>query len=94
MRNKYVKAQCVPVDVVWDASLSVILGHVEEVKDDILPNPYYYIPHQVVLGPDKSTTKLRVVFNASAKTSNGISLNTLLKDGAVQNELWCLVYTS
>ncbi|GFW09608.1 integrase catalytic domain-containing protein [Trichonephila clavipes] len=66
------------------------LGHMEEVKEDILPNPHYYIPHQAVLRPDKSTTKLRVVFNASAKTSNGISLNdTLLKGGTVQNELWC-----
>ncbi|GFV22270.1 integrase catalytic domain-containing protein, partial [Trichonephila clavipes] len=42
----------------------------EEVKEDILPNPHYYIPHQAVLRPGKSTTKLRVVFNASAKTSN------------------------
>ncbi|GFX38784.1 integrase catalytic domain-containing protein [Trichonephila clavipes] len=66
------------------------LGHMEEVKENILPNPYYYIPHQAVLGPDKSTTKLRVVFNASAKTSKGISLNdALLKGGIVQNELWC-----
>ncbi|GFU23614.1 uncharacterized protein TNCV_2909781 [Trichonephila clavipes] len=66
------------------------LGHMEEVKEDILPNPHYYIPHQAVLRPDESTTKLRVAFNASAKTSNGISLNdTLLKGGAIQNELWC-----
>ncbi|GFS78895.1 integrase catalytic domain-containing protein [Trichonephila clavipes] len=66
------------------------LGHMEEVKEDILPNPHYCIPHQAELKPDKSTTKLRVVFNASAKTSNGISLNdTLLKGGTVQNELWC-----
>ncbi|GFY29543.1 integrase catalytic domain-containing protein [Trichonephila clavipes] len=42
----------------------------EEVKEDILPNPHYYIHHQAVLRPDKSTTKLRVVSNASAKTSN------------------------
>ncbi|GFS58161.1 integrase catalytic domain-containing protein [Trichonephila clavipes] len=66
------------------------LGHMEEVKEDILPNPHYYIPHQAVLRPDKSTTKLRVVFNASATTSNGLSLNdTLPKGGTVQNELWC-----
>ncbi|GFQ86810.1 DUF1758 domain-containing protein [Trichonephila clavata] len=57
------------------------LGHMEEVKEGILPNPHYYIPHQAILRPDKSTTKL-LVFNASSKTSNGISLNdTLLKGG-------------
>ncbi|GFQ67895.1 integrase catalytic domain-containing protein, partial [Trichonephila clavata] len=65
------------------------LGHMEEVKEDILPNPHYYFPHQAILRPDKSTTKL-LVFNASSKTSNGISLNdTLLKGGTVQNDLWC-----
>ncbi|GFW49748.1 integrase catalytic domain-containing protein [Trichonephila clavipes] len=65
------------------------LGHMKEVKEDILPNPHYHIPHQAVLRPDISTTKLRVVFNASSKNSNGISLNdTLLKGGNVQNELW------
>ncbi|GFW46429.1 DUF1758 domain-containing protein [Trichonephila clavipes] len=58
------------------------LGHMEEVKEDILPNPHYYIPHQIVLRPDKGTTKLRVVFNTSAKTSNGISLNDTLLKGA------------
>ncbi|GFW76132.1 reverse transcriptase domain-containing protein [Trichonephila clavipes] len=61
----------------------------EEVKEDILPNPHYCIPHQAVLRHDKSTTKLRVVFNAPAKTSNGISLKyTLVKGRTDQNELW------
>ncbi|GFS49861.1 hypothetical protein TNIN_228811 [Trichonephila inaurata madagascariensis] len=41
-------------------------------EEDILPNPHNYIPHQAVIRPDKSTTKLRVVFNASAKTSNDV----------------------
>lgn len=33
-----------------------------------------YIPHHFVLRESSSTTKLRVVFNASCKSSNGTSL--------------------
>ncbi|XP_050532630.1 uncharacterized protein LOC126900752 [Daktulosphaira vitifoliae] len=42
---------------------------------------FYYIPHQCVLRPDSSTTKLRVVFNASSHTSLGMSLNDHLLTG-------------
>lgn len=33
------------------------------------------LPHQAVIRPDSVTTKLHVVFDASAKTTNGTSLN-------------------
>ncbi|VDM92646.1 unnamed protein product [Onchocerca ochengi] len=42
-----------------------------------------YLPHQVVLTPQKSTTKLRVVFDASAKMNEGPSLNECLYKGLV-----------
>ncbi|XP_068903022.1 uncharacterized protein [Tenebrio molitor] len=41
----------------------------------------YYIPHHCILRPDSSSTKLRVVFDASAKASNGQSLNDTLYSG-------------
>ncbi|XP_053685941.1 uncharacterized protein LOC128735484 [Sabethes cyaneus] len=41
----------------------------------------YFLPHHAVKRPDSSTTKLRVVFDASAKTSNGKSLNDQLMVG-------------
>ncbi|XP_036340110.1 uncharacterized protein LOC118749413 [Rhagoletis pomonella] len=40
-----------------------------------------YIPHHCVTKEDSSTTKLRVVFDASCRTSNGIALNQILRVG-------------
>ncbi|VDN00904.1 unnamed protein product, partial [Onchocerca ochengi] len=40
-------------------------------------------PHQAVINPQKTTTKLRVVFDASAKTTEGPSLNECLHRGPV-----------
>ena len=42
----------------------------------------HYLPHQGVLHQDKQTTKLRVVYNGSAKTkTDPLSLNDCLKTG-------------
>ncbi|XP_015120547.1 uncharacterized protein LOC107043528 [Diachasma alloeum] len=42
----------------------------------------YYLPHHGVVRESSETTKLRVVFNGSAKTSSGNSLNDILHIGA------------
>ena len=41
----------------------------------------YYLPHHSFLKSDSTTTKLRVVFDASAKTTTGITLNECLMVG-------------
>lgn len=41
----------------------------------------YYIPHHAVIKESSSTTKLRVVFDASRRTTNGVSLNDQLHIG-------------
>ncbi|XP_008183743.1 uncharacterized protein LOC103309618 [Acyrthosiphon pisum] len=41
----------------------------------------YYIPHHAVIRPDSTTTKMRIVFDASANTSSGMSLNDNLYCG-------------
>ncbi|XP_036347058.1 uncharacterized protein LOC118756401, partial [Rhagoletis pomonella] len=43
--------------------------------------PVYYLPHYCVRKEDSTTTKLRVVFDGSAKTTSGHSLNDLLLSG-------------
>lgn len=41
----------------------------------------YYLPHHAVFKSESTTTKTRVVFDASAKSTNGTSLNGLLMAG-------------
>ncbi len=62
------------------------LGHMVPVPKD---SARYYIPHLPVLRPSSSSTKLRVVFNASAKNNTGESLNEILMKGPpLQPELF------
>ncbi|XP_052567505.1 uncharacterized protein LOC128093784 [Culex pipiens pallens] len=71
------------------------LGHCKSVEEtDDLPNTNrYYMPHHAILRPSSSTTKLRVVFDASAKMSpTSVSLNEALQvGGTVQNDLFSIL---
>ncbi|XP_070068071.1 uncharacterized protein [Drosophila takahashii] len=54
------------------------LGHMRE----ILPSydsPNYYLPQHAVIKPESTTTKLRVVFNASSPSANGTSFFMLVQ---------------
>ena len=68
------------------------LGHLEEVplnEIDKDPSQLYYLPHHCVFKEESTTTKLRVVFDGSAKTSTGQSLNESLMVGAkLQSDLY------
>ncbi len=69
----------------YDATIKDQLnrGIVEEVDDAVQSGPgmTHYIPHHVVIRQDKSTTKLRIVYDASAK-QDGPSLNDCLYAGS------------
>ncbi|XP_065073868.1 uncharacterized protein LOC135697936 [Ochlerotatus camptorhynchus] len=64
------------------------LGHMKQVDINDSDFPIYFLPHHAVFKPDSTTTKLRVVFDASCKTSSGVSLNDALMVGpVVQDDL-------
>ncbi len=47
-----------------------------------------YLPHHAVVKESSTSTRLKVVFDASCKSDNGISLNdTLLKGPVLQGDL-------
>ncbi|XP_058840761.1 uncharacterized protein LOC131696228 [Topomyia yanbarensis] len=67
------------------------LGHMEEVEFRAA-KPQFILPHHAVHHPDSTTTKIRVVFDGSSKSSNHISLNDLLHTGpTVQPTLLSIV---
>jgi len=71
------------------------LKHMKEVKD-CKPRQnsqqQYYLPHHCVVKETSATTKLRVVFDASSKTTSGISLNDALMVGPVlQQDLFSIL---
>ncbi|XP_054091244.1 uncharacterized protein LOC128922882 [Zeugodacus cucurbitae] len=69
------------------------LGHMKRVKNGSTDKAtQYYLPHHAVIKPDRITTKLRVVFNASCPTSNHKSLNDILHIGpTLQKDLVILI---
>ncbi|XP_018402067.1 PREDICTED: uncharacterized protein LOC108779200 [Cyphomyrmex costatus] len=67
------------------------LGHMTEVKE-VNKKEGYFLPHHSVIKESSTTTRLRVVFDASAKTTSGISLNdTLFSGPTVQQDLLSIV---
>ena len=58
------------------------MGIIERVSDEeCTVGRTHYLPHHAVLRQDKATTKVRVVYDASAKTYHGVSLNNCLYEG-------------
>ncbi|XP_026462883.1 uncharacterized protein LOC113369864 [Ctenocephalides felis] len=68
------------------------LGHMREVNEFREPTNAYYLPHHPVIKKESLTTKLRVVFDASCKTSNGRSLNDLQAVGpTIQKDIFSIL---
>lgn len=76
----------------YDAILEeyLTLNHMELVTDN--PKFQCFLPHHAVVKEASSTTKVRIVFDASAKSNTGMSLNDCLCVGPViQSDLFDLL---
>ena len=73
----------------WAAFQQVVqeyldLGHAEPVSSASLSNPpnqWFYLPMHSIIKESSTSTKLRVVFDDSTKSSSNVSLNDLLLIG-------------
>lgn len=61
------------------------LGHMSRVNIELDKSNeiHNYLPHHAVVKEDSSTTRVRVVFDASSKTASGLSLNDVMMIGPV-----------
>lgn len=61
-------------------------------RDSHDPLPVYIIPHHGVVREDKTTTKLRIVLDASASSTSSRSLNDILHSGPnLQGDLFSII---
>ncbi|XP_062714102.1 uncharacterized protein LOC115267934 [Aedes albopictus] len=72
------------------------LGHMKQVYDHQSPPMLcYHMPHHAVVREDSTTTKVRVVFDASCKSPEGPSLNDALMVGpTVQQDIRSIILRS
>jgi len=69
------------------------MGHMEEVANESdIPEGVCYLPHHAVVKTASLTTRVRVVFDASARGTNGRSLNDILVRGpTVQDDIFAIL---
>nr|XP_012152116.1 PREDICTED: uncharacterized protein LOC105664028 [Megachile rotundata] len=69
------------------------LGHMTEISPSKYTNTsHFYLPHHAVVKEDSTTTKLRVVFDGSSKSSSSLSLNDVQHIGpTVQDDLFTIL---
>lgn len=65
------------------------MGHMKPINTKEFHKVKYFIPHSCVTKLESTSTKLRVVFDASAKTDNGFSLNDIQIVGPTIQRVAC-----
>ena len=70
----------------------VTLNHMTKINSSNLSSPQYFLPHHPIIRNSSTTTKVRVVFDGSQKTDNGISLNDIQHIGpALQADIYAIL---
>lgn len=89
LERKFTKQPVLKEEYVKVIEEYAMLNHMEEVPaEDIYTKKAVYLPHHAVVRCDKESTKTRVVYDASCKGSNNLSLNDeLLVGPIVQDDL-------
>lgn len=68
------------------------LGHMKHIKTQKTKQLCDFLPHHAVIKNTSTTTKTRVIFDGSAKTSNRLSQNDILQVGpTVQPDFYSIV---
>ena len=68
------------------------LGLMTKITTDHCTDDGYFLPHYGVIKESSQTTKLRVVFDGSAPTTTGVSLNDVLHTGPkLQDDLFFIL---
>ncbi|XP_033229625.1 uncharacterized protein LOC117181167 [Belonocnema kinseyi] len=68
------------------------MPHMSLLSNQEASRPGYYLPHHAVIKEESLTTKTRVLFDGSAKTSTGVSLNdTFMIGPTIQDDLFLIV---
>ncbi|XP_011877569.1 PREDICTED: uncharacterized protein LOC105567357, partial [Vollenhovia emeryi] len=68
------------------------LGHMKQIDEPRNVKFRIFLPHQAVVRKDRTSTKTRVVFDASSKDSKGVSLNDALRKGpTLQSDLFTII---
>ncbi|XP_051162407.1 uncharacterized protein LOC127282276 [Leptopilina boulardi] len=67
--------------------------HMRPVDENDSKAPFVnYIPHHVITKNNDPSSKIRVVFNGSFRTSSGLSLNEILHPGQkLQTDIWLII---
>ncbi|GFY56801.1 integrase catalytic domain-containing protein [Trichonephila inaurata madagascariensis] len=64
------------------------LDHMQRISDNCYSPITYYLPHHGVFKTQNNSTKLRVVFDGSAPTTTGRSLNNILLSGRALEDVF------
>ncbi len=94
MERKFKKDEWLKTEYSATINDYLSLGHMKEIVEESPEeiDEICYLPHHAVIKESSKTTKVRVVFDGSAKSSNGASLNSKLLVGpTIQPTLWSIL---